>query len=82
LKWLGGAGGKGAIEGGKGHKPRENVEGLPDVGVAVPAEHQEEVAEGGEGDGEDNEGFVAARSGHISIKSLLPLLSPVSLHTS
>lgn len=44
---------------------REDVERLPPVGVAVPAEHEEEVAKGGEGDGEDDEGFVAAGSGKL-----------------
>jgi len=33
--------------------------------VAVPAEHEEEVAEGGEGDSEDDEGLVAAGSGVV-----------------
>ncbi len=50
----------------EGDIPRENVERLPDVGVAVPAEHQQEVAEGREGDGEDDEGLVAAGSGGMS----------------
>lgn len=36
----------------------KDVEGFLDVGVVVLVEYEEEVGEGGEGDGEDDEGFV------------------------
>lgn len=57
----------GALGNARAEAAGEDVEGLPDVGVAVPAEHQEEVAEGGEGYGENDEGFVAAGSGSCSV---------------
>jgi hypothetical protein len=41
--------------------PREDVQRLPKVGVAVPAEHQENVAEGAGEDREEDEAFVATR---------------------
>jgi hypothetical protein len=39
-----------AQSGGEGI-PGENVERFPDVGVAMPAEHEKEVAQGGQGEG-------------------------------
>ncbi len=50
----------------RGNEPWENVEGFPEVGVAVPAEHEQQVAERGHADGEDDEGFVTAGSNQRS----------------
>lgn len=44
----------------------EDVQRLPEIGVAVPAEHQDEVAERGEGGGEDDESLVATRSDKLA----------------
>jgi hypothetical protein len=46
----------------------------------VPAEHQEEIAEGGKCHGEDDEGLVAAGSGHVSIRFLSLLV--IAMRTS
>lgn len=47
--------------------PGEDIERLPNVGVAVPAEHQEEIAERRERNGGDDERFVAAGSESVSL---------------
>lgn len=42
---------------------REDVEGLEEIGRAVPAQEEKEVAEGREGYSEEDEGFVCAGAG-------------------
>lgn len=45
----------------------DDVERFQPVGVAVPAEEEGEVADGGDGDGENGEALVAAGSGQAGV---------------
>jgi len=51
------------VQGRGGYLPWEDIQGLPDVRVSVPAEHQQEVGAGGAGQGEDDERLISPSPG-------------------